>query len=105
MYVYDKDKKLIISVLEYAVSEYWSTISQEVVTIKPNSTYKLSLPFNFGEYYSYPPNYFPTATKYPTLIGQYYIKLVYRNYADEIGGKSVWTGETISNTVPVCFPD
>jgi hypothetical protein len=105
MFVYDKDKKLIISVLEYSASEYWSTRTHDVVKIKPLSTYKLSLPFNFGEYYSYPPNYFPTATKYPTLIGQFYIKLVYWNYVDEIGGQSVWMGETISNTVPVCFPD
>jgi|WetSurMetagenome_2_1015567.scaffolds.fasta_scaffold48074_2 hypothetical protein len=104
LFLYDRDKKLLVSSLEFAGIDNRFAISAGVVKITPLSTYKLSIPFSFEEdYYYHPVNYFPEATKIPSLIGQFFIKLVYRNYRDLIGDRSVWTGETISNTVPICF--
>lgn len=101
--LYDIDKYPLISGQEYYMDENWSTEVKDVISIKPFSSYKLSIPYSFGDNYYYEADNFDISKNIPYLAGRYYIKMLYRNYNDKIDNKLLWKGRLISNTIEICI--
>jgi hypothetical protein len=101
--LYDIDKNPLISGQEYYMDENWTTEVKDVISIKPFSSYKLSIPYSFGDNYYYETDNFDASKNIPYLAGRYYIKMFYRNYNDKIDNKLLWKGRLISNTIEICI--